>query len=189
VRAVDLDQLHERKVITINSSVHAVPWADILYFGDCWWNEPENQAAVATFLAASSPSRRMLRASVLICARPSRRTVGRARYPDEMDSLTAATNLAAHLVGRGRTIVWLARQQAAADGAVYGIISRTAGSASAALRASARRHRHHGRTAAAHGHYAAQCSPQSAYADLWPVVDLADARRGVQLKPVLIRGM
>ena len=50
VLGVDLEVLRGRRVIVINSSVYAVPWADFLYFGDWrWWNEPENQAAVASF--------------------------------------------------------------------------------------------------------------------------------------------
>ena len=46
----DLNALRGRRVIAINSSVHAVPWADILYFADWrWWYEPENRAAATSF--------------------------------------------------------------------------------------------------------------------------------------------
>src|SRR5215831_6985912 len=46
----DLEMLRGRNVIVINSSIHAVPWANFLYFGDWrWWNEPENRAAVECF--------------------------------------------------------------------------------------------------------------------------------------------
>jgi hypothetical protein len=112
ILGVDLEELRGRRVIVINSSVHVVPWADILYFGDWrWWNEPENQAAVASFQGWQivTVSQIVDDPKVKLCrtAKPP----GLARAHDSLmqrnTSLTAATNLAAHLIGPGGTIVWL----------------------------------------------------------------------------------
>lgn len=48
----DLDLLRDRKVIVINSSVHAAPWASLLFFGDIrWWEQvPENRVAAEAFV-------------------------------------------------------------------------------------------------------------------------------------------
>jgi hypothetical protein len=112
VLAVDLEALRGQRVIAINSSVYKLPWADILYFGDWrWWNEPDNRAAVASFRGRVVTTSRLVAEDkkVLVCraAKPP----GLAREHDSLmqkfTSLTAATNLAAHLVGPGGTIVWL----------------------------------------------------------------------------------
>jgi hypothetical protein len=112
VLGVDLEALRGQRVIAINSSVYKLPWADILYFGDWrWWNEPNNRAAVASFAGRVVTTSRLVAEDkkVLVCraAKPP----GLAREHDSLmqkfTSLTAATNLAAHLVGPGGTIVWL----------------------------------------------------------------------------------
>lgn len=46
--AVDVERLRGQRVVVVNSSVHAVPFADILFFGDERW-ELENRAAVKAF--------------------------------------------------------------------------------------------------------------------------------------------
>jgi hypothetical protein len=122
VLGVDLEALRGRRVIAINSSVYKMPWADFLYFGDWrWWNEPDNRAAVAGFRGRVVTTSRLVAEDkkVLVCraAKPP----GLAREHDSLmqkwTSLTAATNLAAHLVGPGGTIVWLgADGRLAADG-------------------------------------------------------------------------
>lgn len=112
VRDVDLELLRGRNVIVINSSVHAIPWAQFLYFGDYrWYAEPENRAAIAKFSGRVITTSKLVREDpkVLICHRTD--PPGLAREVDTLvqkwTSLTAATNLAAHLVGPGGTIVWL----------------------------------------------------------------------------------
>lgn len=121
---VDLDMLRGRRVIVINSSVHKVPWADYLYFGDWrWWNEDENRAAVESFRGRVVTTSHMVKDDkVLICRKTN--PPGLALHPDSLmqkwTSLTAATNLAAHLVGPGGTIVWLgADGKYAADGRTH----------------------------------------------------------------------
>ena len=111
VRGQNLELLRGRRVIVINSSVYAVPWADILYFGDWrWWHEPENQVAIANFRGCVITVSRLVEGDkIRICriAKPP----GLALAPDSLmqksTSLTAATNLAAHLIGSGGTIIWL----------------------------------------------------------------------------------
>ena len=124
VLSVDLEALRGRRVIVINSSVHAVPWADYLYFGDWrWWNEPENKAAIAGFGGRVVTTSRMVTdKKVHVCRKTN--PPGLALHPDSLmqkwTSLTAATNLAAHLVGPGGTIVWLgADGRHAADGRTH----------------------------------------------------------------------
>jgi len=122
VLGLGLEALRGRRVIAINSSVYKLPWADILYFGDWrWWNEPHNRAAVASFRGRVVTTSRMVSEDkkVLVCraAKPP----GLAQQHDSLmqkwTSLTAATNLAAHLIGPGGTIVWLgADGKLAADG-------------------------------------------------------------------------
>jgi hypothetical protein len=107
----DLEALRGRRVIAINSSVFALPWADILYFGDWrWWNEPDNRAAVASFRGRVVTTSRMVPdRKVLVCRKTN--PPGLAREHNSLmqkwTSLTAATNLAAHLIGPGGAIVWL----------------------------------------------------------------------------------
>jgi len=120
----DLDALRGRRVIAINSSVHAVPWADYLIFGDWrWWYEPPNRAAATSFAGRVVTTSRMIPDKrVLVCRKA--KPPGLAREPNSLmqrwTTLTAATNLAAHLVGEGGTIVWLgADGQKAADGRTH----------------------------------------------------------------------
>ena len=115
----NLEALRGRRVIVINSSVYAVPWADICYFGDFrWWND--NRAAAARFAGRVVTVSRMVNdKKVLVCRKTN--PPGLARSHDSLmqkwTSFTAATNLAAHLVGPGGTIVWLgADGRKAADG-------------------------------------------------------------------------
>src|SRR5262245_7001096 len=122
VQALDLERLRGRKIIVINSSLYAVPWADILYFGDFrWWNE--HQAAVGAFSGRIVTTATAVRnEQVLVCRKTN--PPGLARERDSLmqkwTSLTAATNLAAHLVGPGGTIVWLgADGKPGADGRVW----------------------------------------------------------------------
>jgi hypothetical protein len=118
----DLELLRGRRVIVINSSVFAVPWADFLYFGDWrWWHE--NKAAIAGFAGrAVTVSQSVADSRLLTCRKIN--PPGLASAPDSLmqkwTSLTAATNLAAHLVGPGGTIVWLgADGKHAADGRTH----------------------------------------------------------------------
>jgi hypothetical protein len=116
----NLEALRGRRVIVINSSVYAVPWADILYFGDFrWWND--NRAVVTSFAGRVVTVSRMVSADkkVLVCRKTN--PPGLAREHNSLmqkwTSFTAATNLAAHLIGPGGTIVWLgADGRKAADG-------------------------------------------------------------------------
>jgi hypothetical protein len=120
----DLELLRGRRVIVINSSVYKMPSADFLYFGDWrWWNETDNRATIASFRGrAVTISRMVSDRKVLTCrkADPPGLAHGRDSLMQKWTSLTAATNLAAHLVGRGGTIVWLgADGQHAADGRTH----------------------------------------------------------------------
>jgi hypothetical protein len=107
----NLERLRGQRVIVINSSVYAAPWADVLFFGDWrWWNEPDNRAAVANFKGRVVTTTRMKTApKVKVCkkADPPGLAFERDSLMQRWTSLTAATNLAAHLVGRGGAIVWL----------------------------------------------------------------------------------
>ena len=119
----DLDALRGQRVIAINSSVHAVQWADILYFGDWrWWYEPENRAAATSFAGRVVSTSRVPDKRVLVCrkTKPPGLALDRNSLMQRWTSLTAATNLAAHLIGPGGTIVWLgADGRKAADGRTH----------------------------------------------------------------------
>lgn len=105
----DLEALRGRRVIVINSSIQAVPWADILYFGDWrWWHD--NNAGIADFAGRIVTVSRMVSDKrVLVCrkANPPGLALAHDSLMQKWTSLTAATNLAAHLTGPGGTIVWL----------------------------------------------------------------------------------
>jgi len=119
----DLEALRGRRVIAINSSVYALPWADILYFGDFrWWNEPDNRAAIANFAGrVVTTSRLVSDAKVLVCRKtnPPGLAIEHNSLMQKWTSLTAATNLAAHLIGPGGTIVWLGADGRIADGRTH----------------------------------------------------------------------
>src|SRR4029077_2419335 len=98
----DLEVLRGRRVIVINSSVYAVPWADFLFFGDWrWHSEPDNKAAVAGFAGRVVTTSRMVGGDrkVLVCRKtnPPGLALERNSLMQRRTSLTAATNLAAHL--------------------------------------------------------------------------------------------
>jgi hypothetical protein len=118
----NLEALRGRRVIVINSSVYAVPWADILYFGDRRWHK-YNRDAVAGFAGRIvTTSQLVADPKVLVCRKSN--PPGLALETDTLmqrwTSLTAATNLAAHLVGPSGTIVWLgADGRSAADGRTH----------------------------------------------------------------------
>jgi hypothetical protein len=121
---INLDMLRGRRVIVINSSVFAVPWADFLFFGDWrWWNEGQNQAAAMRFGGRIvTTSRLVSHPRVLVCRKrnPPGLALGADTLMQKWTSLTAATNLAAHLVGPGGTIIWLgADGRIAADGRTH----------------------------------------------------------------------
>ena len=120
----NLELLRGRHVIAINSSVYAVPWANFLFFGDWrWWNEDENRAAVASFRGRAVTTSQLVSDSKALtcrCARPPGLALAHDSLMQKWTSLTAATNLAAHLVGPGGTIVWLgADGRIAADGRTH----------------------------------------------------------------------
>jgi len=119
----DLEALRGRRVIAINSSVYALPWADILYFGDFrWWNEPDNRAAIASFAGrVVTTSRLVSDRKVLVCRKtnPPGLAIEHNSLMQKWTSLTAATNLAAHLIGPGGTIVWLGADGRIADGRTH----------------------------------------------------------------------
>ena len=175
----DLEALRGRRVIVINSSVYAVPWADILYFGDWrWWNEPDNRAAVASFAGRVVTTSRMVSdKQVLVCrkAKPPGLALAHDSLMQKWTSLTAATNLAAHLVGPGGTIVWLgADGKAAADG-------RTWHHKPHRWAPKPERYDRHRADLATMveplrtmGIALLNACPGSAYADLWPVINLQD---------------
>jgi hypothetical protein len=179
VLGVDLEALRGRRVIVINSSVYAVPWADFLYFGDWrWYNEPENRAAVATFAGRVVTTSRMVEhKKVLVCRQTKPPMFGGARdsLMQKWTSLTAATNLAAHLIGPGGAIVWLGIDgKASADGRAWHHKPHR-------WPVKAKRYDLHRADLAtmveplrAMGITLWNASPGSAYADLWPVVNLKD---------------
>jgi hypothetical protein len=111
VLSQNIEALRGHRVIVINSSVYAAPFADFLFFGDWrWWNEDENAAAVAGFAGRVVTTSQLVRdPKVLHCRKvnPPGLSVRRDSLMQKWTSLTAATNLAAHLVGRGGMIVWL----------------------------------------------------------------------------------
>lgn len=124
VLSVDLECLRGRHVIVINSSVYAVPWADFLYFGDWrWWNEPDNKAAVAGFAGRVITTSQMVTDKKVLCCwktNPPGLALACNSLMQKWTSLTAATNLAMHLVGPGGTIVWIgADGKRGADGRTH----------------------------------------------------------------------
>jgi hypothetical protein len=180
VLGVDLEALRGRRVIAINSSVYKLPWADFLYFGDWrWWHESDNRAVVAGFRGRVVTVSRMVTEDkkVLMCrsTKPPGLALAHDSLMQKWTSLTAATNLAAHLVGQGGTIVWLgADGKSAADGRAWHHKPHRW-----PLR-SDRYDRHRGDLATmveplrTMGITLLNASAGSAYADLWPVIDLQD---------------
>jgi len=176
----DLEALRGRRVIVINSSVFTVPWADILFFGDWrWWNERENRAAVASFSGrVVTTSRTVPDKRVLVCCKtkPPGLALERNSLMQRWTSLTAATNLAAHLVGPGGTIIWLgADGQKAEDGRTHHHKPHPWPH----IRGCYDKHRADLATIVpslkAMGIAAYNASPGTAWADLLPAIDLQEA--------------
>ena len=119
----DLEALRGRRVIAINSSAQAVPWADFLYFGDWrWWHD--NRAVVDQFAGRIVTVSRMCSEDKKVlmcrCTKPPGLAAAHDSLMQRWTSLTAATNLAAHLVGPGGTVIWLgADGRIAADGRTH----------------------------------------------------------------------
>ena len=116
----DLSLLRGRRIIVVNSSYEAVPFADILFFGDAsWWETHCRRAALIAFagrivtVSARAIGQRLLRL---------RRQVpppGLSRDPScvvsERTSLQGAINLAVHL-GVKRIVLLGADMRRADDG-------------------------------------------------------------------------
>jgi hypothetical protein len=172
----NLETLRGRKVIAINSSVYAVPWADFLFFGDPrWytlhWQTVENFAGIAVTTVVTCKSSTVRK---MIPRPPPGLATNRQWLTWRFTALISAINLAVHL--GATTIVLLgADGKRAADG---------------------RCHHHkphpwpvqkgcwdrHKKVLAtlveplqALGITVWNASPGSAWADLWPVTDLATA--------------
>jgi hypothetical protein len=174
VATQNVERLRGRRVIVINSSLHAFPWADIVVFCDNrWWREPENRKAVEEFQGiAVTTSVNVVSPKVRTMIKGSTPGLAKNRNSIVMrrTSLTAAINLAVHL--GAATIVLLGADGKATDGQAW-------------------HHKPH-RWPARKGCWDEQkrdlatlveplkqrgvttvnCSPGSAWADLWPVMSL-----------------
>jgi hypothetical protein len=95
----DKELLRGRKVIVINSSCYAIPWADILLFADWrWWHA--NQKAVAGFAGRVITTCDDVRANNVLHLRrryPPGLAIDRCEMTVLKTSMTAAINLAVHL--------------------------------------------------------------------------------------------
>lgn len=184
VLSQDLEQLRGRRVIVINSSVHAVPWADFLFFADHrWYCEAKNRAAVQSFAGRVITTSRMVNDPKVLRMRrfspkhlkPPGLTFERDALAVELTSITAATNLAVHLAGPGSAIVWLGIDgRADANGRTWHHEPHKA----KPLKDRYAKHRSDIVTMVEPLKRAGiriwNASPGSTYGDLWPVVTLRD---------------
>jgi len=107
---INLELLRGRNIVAINSSIYAVPWAQYLYFGDSrWWLANSKRLEKFTGHIVTTSMLLWNEPKVLNCrkANPPGLALARDTLMQKWTSLTAATNLAVHLVGPGGTIVWL----------------------------------------------------------------------------------
>ena len=120
---IDLEQLRGRRVIAINSSVHVDRGPISLFWRLALVERTGQPSPVANFSGrVVTISQNVEDKKILICrkGKPPGLSAARDTLMQKWTSLTAATNLAAHLVGRGGTIVWLgADGKAAPDGSVW----------------------------------------------------------------------
>ena len=119
VRGQNLGLLRGRKVMVINSSVHVVPWADVLVFGDIrWWRQPENRKAVENFKGIVVTTAQDVKGKNVTRLGKSK-PPGLAKQPGYLSmrrtTLTAALNLAYHF-GVKRCVLLGADGKRAADG-------------------------------------------------------------------------
>jgi hypothetical protein len=113
----DINLLRGRRVIAINSSYTAVPWADFVIFADSRWYEVHRKALdtfAGRIACASSISRgpRLLR---LHRAKPPGLAADPGTVTIKFTTMTAAINLAAHL-GSDRIVLTGADGKVATDG-------------------------------------------------------------------------
>lgn len=108
VKQQNLELLRGRKVIVINSSVHVVPWADMLFFGDSrWWAEAENRKAVEAFKGIAVTTANITkpgRAKIMGKAPATGLALDKQKAAMRRTSLTGAINLAFH---RGANMIVL----------------------------------------------------------------------------------
>jgi hypothetical protein len=118
----DLSLLRGRRVVAINSSWWAVPWADFLFFGDhrwwCAWRTHLEKFAgrIVTVSDASGGSPRLLHCQKV--APPPALAEKRSRLVMQRTSLQAAINLCVHL-GVARIVLLGADMRAAKDGRTH----------------------------------------------------------------------
>jgi len=104
VRQQNLELLRGRRVIAVNSSYEAVPFADYVFFGDSrWWKEHQSRPALQPFRgrlvtvakAARGPGlKRMLRVRP-----PPGLATNPAHLASQRTSIQGAMNLAVHKIG------------------------------------------------------------------------------------------
>lgn len=121
VNEQNLDLLRGRRVIVINSSVHTVPWADVLVFGDTrWWGVKENKEAIENFGGLVVTTSNVRGANIYNARKTS--PPGLARDRDALmmrrTTLTAAINLAAHF-GASQIVLLGADGKKAPDGRTH----------------------------------------------------------------------
>lgn len=122
LKGLNVEALRGRKVIAVNSSFAAAPFADFLFFGDSrWWHLNSGAALkrIASRVVTNSPTVRDPRVLLMRKTRPPPGIV------DERDSLAmqytsmqAAMNLAVHL-GAARLVLLGLDGQPAPDGATH----------------------------------------------------------------------
>jgi hypothetical protein len=120
LRSFDFERLRGRRVLVVNSSLYAVPWADALFFGDDRWGF-QNMAAINAFAGeiytvSTVPVKTAKRLKKVVpppalIERPNALVMRRT-------SLTASLNLAWHK-GVARIVVLGADMKAAADGRTH----------------------------------------------------------------------
>lgn len=122
VKQQNLELLRGRKVIVINSSVHVVPWADILFFGDSrWWAEAENRKAVEAFKGIAITTANITkpgRVKIMGKAPATGLALDKHKAAMRRTSLTGAINIAFHR-GANPIVLLGADGKRAADGASH----------------------------------------------------------------------
>jgi hypothetical protein len=108
VKTQNLELLRGRRVIAINSSYEAVPWADVLFFGDGrWWNgdrkigfkgnhDNVRKVFCGRIITCSRVARFIDRVEVLHKAEPNGLCLERTALSMRQTSLSGAINLAVH---------------------------------------------------------------------------------------------
>lgn len=170
----DVERLKGRRVIVVNSSYELAPWADILFFGDTrWWTIHAPKVMKLPIRVVTCSNVRHRKVLFLARSRPPEFSTDRSKVSMRRTSLTAAINLAAHMIGKGKIVLLGADGKKGEDGKTHHHSPHPWPPRPGCWEAQRKDLAMIAPKAAGRGIEIVNASPGSAW-DIWPIVELTD---------------